>query len=61
MSDKFKVTDLPIVSWNIHGLFTRQCGFRYSKLESPFFKDAINNAKIYALIETHHTASEIDQ
>ena len=61
MSDKFKVTDLPIVSWNIHGLFTRQCGFRYSKLESPFFQNAINNAKIYALLETHHTASEIDQ
>ena len=61
MRDKFKVTDLPIVSWNIHGLFTRQSGFRYNKLDSPFFQDAINRAKIFALIETHHTASEIDQ
>ena len=61
MHDRFKVTDLPIVSWNIHGLFTRHSGFRYNKLHSPYFFDAINGALIFALIETHHTADEIDQ
>ena len=57
----YNYTDLPIVAWNIHGVFTQQAGFRYSKLESPFFWEAINKAKIFALIETHHTATEIDQ
>ena len=57
----YKATDLPIVSLNIHGVFTRLAGFRYSKLESQDFFDAVNNAKIFGLIETHHTASEIDQ
>ena len=61
MLDKFKVTDLPIVSWNIHGLFSRLSGFRYNKLHSPYFQDAIYRAKIFALIETHHTAADIDQ
>ena len=61
MHDNFKFTDLPIVSWNVHGLFTRHSGFRYNKLHDPFFLDAINKAKIFALIETHHTATEIDQ
>ena len=28
---------------------------------SPDFWSAVNNAKIFALIETHHTATEIDQ
>ena len=61
MCDKLYFTDLPIVSWNIHGLFSRQSGFRSCKLQSPFFKDAIGNAKIFGLLETHHLASEIDQ
>ena len=57
----YNYTDLPIVAFNIHGVFTQQAGFRYSKLESPHFWEAVNNARIFALIETHHTASEIDQ
>ena len=57
----YKLTDLPIVSWNIHGLFSNHGGFRYCKLESPFFMKSINNAKIFSLIETNHTSSEIDQ
>ena len=61
MHDKFKVTDLPIVSWNLHGIFSRLSGFRYNKLRSPYFFEAINGAKIFSLIETHHTAEEIDQ
>ena len=57
----YNYTDLPIVSWNIHGLFKQHAGFRYNKLHSPYFMDSVGNAKIFALIETHHTATEIDQ
>ena len=42
-------------------MFSRHSGLRYSKLKSPIFNDAINNAKIFGLIETHHIATEIDQ
>ena len=58
---EYNYTDLPILSWNIHGVFTQCTGFRYNKLQSPYFLDVIKNAKVFALIETHHTASEIDQ
>ena len=61
MHENFYFTDLPIVSWNIHGIFSRYSGFRYNKLHSPLFKSAVGNAKIFGLIETHHVASEIDQ
>ena len=61
MHEKSYFTDLSIVSWNIHGLFSRYSGFRYNKLHSPLFESAVGNAKIFALIETHHVASEIDQ
>ena len=60
MRDKF-LTDLPIVSWNVHGLFTRISGCKYNKLHSPFFMECINNALIFCCLETHHTAAEIDQ
>ena len=54
-------TDLSIVSWNIHGVFSRHSGFRYNKLHSPLFQSAIGNAKIFGLLETHHVATDIDQ
>ena len=54
-------TDLPIVSWNIHGIFSRYSGFKYNKLHSPHFKSAVGNAKIFGLLETHHVATDIDQ
>ena len=54
-------TDLPILSWNIHGFFSRNTGFRDCKLQSPYFLDVIKDVKIFALLETMHTASEIDQ
>ena len=57
----YNLTDLPIVAWNIHGIFTRVGGFRYNKLQSEYVLKCINNARIFALIETHHTATEIDQ
>ena len=61
MRENFCYTDLPIVSWNIHGIFSRHSGFRYNKLHSPLFRSAVGNAKIFGLLETHHVASDIDQ
>ena len=58
---EYNFTDLPIVSWNLHGVFANNFGFRYNKLQSPYFLQSINGAKIFSLLETHHTASEIDQ
>ena len=57
----YHYTDLLIVSWNIHGIFSRHSGFRYNKLHSPFFKSIVGNAKIFGLLETHHVATDIDQ
>ena len=61
MHDKLYITDLPIVSWNLHGVFSRLSGNRYNKLHSPFFKDAVGNAKIFGLLETWHLSTDIDQ
>ena len=61
MQENFYFTDLPIVSWNIHGIFSRHSGFRYNKLHSPLFRSAVGNAKIFGLLETHHVATDIDQ
>ena len=60
MHEKLHFTDLPIVSWNIHGIFSRHSGFRYNKLHSPLFKSAIGNAKVLGRIETHLVSTEID-
>ena len=57
----FNYSDLSIVSWNIHGVFQQNAVFRYNKLQSPYFMDTIKNVQIFALLETHHTAAEIDQ
>ena len=58
---KFKLSNLAITSYNVHGLFNRVEGFRYNKLESPYFWDMIGKAKIFGLIKTHHLASEVNQ
>ena len=57
----YNFTDLPIVTWNIHGVFQQLARFRHNKLHSPFFMEAIKGAKIFSIIETWHTATEIDQ
>ena len=57
----FRMSDLKISSWNVHGIFSRIEGFRYNKLQSPYFWDVIGNARICGLIETHHLSTEIDQ
>ena len=59
--DNFRMSDLKITSWNIHGIFNRIEGFRYNKTHSPNFWEIIGDSKIFGLIETHHLATEIDQ
>ena len=61
MHEKLHFTDLPFVSWNIHGIFSRHSGFRYNKLHSPLFKSAVGNSNIFGFLETHHVSTEIDQ
>ena len=52
---------LPILSWNINGIFKRINNFRYNKLDDPNFWDTVKHEKIFALLETHHTVDEIDK
>ena len=59
--DTFRMSDLHITCWNVHGIFTRIEGFRYNKLNSPCFWNMIGKATIFGLIENHHLATEIDQ
>ena len=61
MQNRFMSTDLCILEWNMHDLFSNLGGFRYCKLQSPYFWQAIKGAKIFSLIETHHTANDIDE
>ena len=61
MHNRFVFTDLCILEWNLHGLFTNLNGHRYCKLQSPYFWEAIKGAHIFGCIETHHKADEIDQ
>ena len=61
MQNRFVFTDLCILEWNIRGIFTNIGGVRYNKLQSPYFWQAIKGARIFGLIETHHTADDIDQ
>jgi hypothetical protein len=61
LQGKFRMSNLSILSWNIHGVFSNINGFRYNKLHSPHIWDVIGKVKLFALIETHHVATEIDQ
>ena len=55
------MSNFSILSWNVHGVFTNINGFRYNKLHSPNFWEVVGDVKIFALIETHHLSTEIDQ
>ena len=61
LQGQFLMSNLSITSWNIHGIFSNIHGFRYNKLHSPHFWDVIGDVKLFALIETHHVSTEIDQ
>ena len=54
-------TELWIQSWNIFGTFKSINGFLYNKLHDPDFLSHTKNAKILGLLETQHTADDIDK
>ena len=53
-------TELQIQSGNIFGLFRNINGFIYNKLNEPEFVQQTKKTNILGLIETHHTADDID-
>ena len=57
LQGNFSMSNLSIMSYNIHGLFSNVNGFRYSKLESPYFLDVIKDVLLFGLIETHHISN----
>ena len=54
-------TEIRIQSWNIFGAFKNINGFTYSKLDDPDFISETKKSKILGLIETQHTAEDIDK
>ena len=57
---RFVLSELNIGCWNINGVWQRINSFRYNKLNNPEVLDIITKKRIFGLIETHHTANEID-
>ena len=54
-------TELLIQSWNIFGVFKNINGFVYNKLQDPDFIEHTQRFHIFGLIETQHTAEDIDK
>ena len=54
----FYFGEISIGAWNINSIWQRINSFRYNKIHNPNFIDFIKKKKIFALIETHHTANE---
>ena len=55
----FYFGEISIGAWNINSIWQRINSFRYNKIHNPNFMEIIKKKKIFALIETHHTADEI--
>ena len=56
-----KIHEISIQCWNIFGVFTNINGFSYSKLNDPNFIEHTEHNKIFGLLETMHTAEDIDR
>ena len=54
-------TEVRIQTWNIFGVFKNINGFTYNKLDDPDFIRETRKSKILGLIETQHTAEDIDR
>ena len=57
--DFYKLSEIGLVSYNIHGLTYNINNFRYSKLGNPYVQNLFNKYKIIGLIETHHESKDI--
>ena len=57
----FKLSEIGITSFNIHGIFHNINNFRYNKLAHPYFQKLFDACKIVGLIETHHEQGQIGE
>ena len=57
---QFKICEVAVGAWNIHGIFQRINSFRYNKLNDSNVLDVLHKYKIFCLIESHHVATESD-
>ena len=56
----YKLSEIGITSFNVHGIFYKLNSFRYNKLAHPYVQNLFGKYKIIGLIETHHEQSDID-
>ena len=56
-----KITEISIQCWNIFGIFKNLNGFSYNKLHDPQFIEHTHKHQIFGLVETQHTANDIDR
>jgi hypothetical protein len=60
INDKFyKLSEIGITSFNVHGIFKNINNFRYNKLVHPYIQNLFEKYKIVGLIETHHEQGQI--
>ena len=55
----YKLSEIKIKSFNVHGIFQNINNFRYNKLVHPYVQNLFEKFKIVGLIETHHEQSQI--
>ena len=56
----FKIREVTIGAWNLHGLFHTINSFRYLKINDSCVRDVLHKYQIFCLIKTHHVATESD-
>ena len=60
INDKFyKLSEIGITSFNIHGIFYNINNVKYNKLVHPYVQNLFEKYKIVGLIETHHEQGQI--
>ena len=57
---KFKIGEVLVGAWNIHGIFSRINSFRYNKVNDSSVLNVLQKFKLFCLIETHYVATESD-
>ena len=57
--DFYTLSEIGIVSYNIHGVFQNINNFRYCKLGNPYVSNIFQKYKIVGLLETHHESNDI--
>ena len=60
INGKFKIGEMSIGAWNVHGIWSRINSFRYNKINDGNVLEVLLKYKIFCLIETHHIATESD-